>query len=54
MWVWKVLIRVSTGVQHVQVKARNTQDAKFLIENLYGKGSIQGEPCAVRQIREGE
>jgi hypothetical protein len=42
MWTWEATIRVSTGIQHVTVQARNVQDAKYLFETIYGKGCIQG------------
>ena len=48
MWLWKVLIRVSTGVQHVQVGAdsRGAQDrgpphAAILIHQVSGAGGCQ-------------
>ncbi len=42
MWYWQATIRVPSGVQTVEVKAAGLQDARYLIERLYGKGCIQG------------
>ena len=49
MWIWQATIRVPSGVQKVTVKAAGLQDARYLIEQLYGKGCIQGN--VVSQIR---